>query len=72
MTADVWQNSYMKGDVGITWNSANGMYSASDYIGNIFDTEYKNGVGIGTGSTENTDVTMGNPQVWGLSLTLRF
>ena len=34
----VWQDSYMIGDVGITWNSANGMYSASGYIRNFTDT----------------------------------
>jgi outer membrane receptor protein involved in Fe transport len=68
----VWQKSYMIADLGVTWTSSESKYSASGYVRNFTDTEYKNGVGIGTTSTAGTTVTVGDPRVWGLSLTVRF
>jgi len=68
----VWQDSYTITDVGITWTSSKDRYSVSGYIRNLFDTEYKNGVSPGTTSVANTDVTVGDPRVWGLSVALRF
>jgi iron complex outermembrane receptor protein len=69
----VWQDSYMVADLGVTWISSSGMYSASGYIRNLFDKEYKNGLSsLGTRSTEGTGVRVGDPRVWGVNLTIRF
>lgn len=69
----VWQDSYMVADLGATWTSANDKYSASGYIRNLFDKEYKNGLSsLGTNSTDNTGVTVGDPRVWGVNLTVKF
>ena len=68
----VWQKSYMVADLGITWTSSDSKYSATGYVRNFTDTEYKNGVGTNTRGTEGTTVTVGDPRVWGASLTIRF
>ncbi|MBN1625827.1 MAG: TonB-dependent receptor, partial [Deltaproteobacteria bacterium] len=69
----VWQDSYMVADLGATWTSSDGMYSASGYMRNLFDKEYKNGIGqLGTTNTLNTGVNVGDPRVWGVNLSIKF
>jgi outer membrane receptor protein involved in Fe transport len=69
----VWQESYWVADLGITWTSSSGMYSASGYLRNFTDTEYKNGMGqLGTTNTLRTGVVVGDPQAWGVNLSVRF
>jgi outer membrane receptor protein involved in Fe transport len=72
LLAYAWQDSYMVGDIGATWVSPNGMYSASGYIRNFTDEEYKNGTSVSTSSLTDHTVTPGNPRVWGVSLTIKF
>jgi iron complex outermembrane receptor protein len=63
------QDAYVIGDVGVTWTSADDNYSVTGYVRNIFDEEYKAGVGL---STTVQSVTPGDPQAWGLMVTAKF
>jgi outer membrane receptor protein involved in Fe transport len=72
LLAYAWQDSFMIGDIGVTWVSPKGMYSASGYIRNFTDEEYKNGTNISTSSLTDNGVTPGDPRVWGVSLTVKF
>ncbi len=67
-----WQDDYVTCDLAATWTSSDGMYSASAYVNNLFDEEYKVGVGIQTTTPKDNQVYLGNPRNYGVNFTVRF
>lgn len=67
-----WQKAYMLGDVGITWISSTGMYSASAIVRNVTDEEYKTGVGISSWKLTDNTATPGDPRTWSMNFSIRF
>jgi len=66
------QDSYVTGDIGVTWNSSSDKYSASLSVKNITDKEYKTGVTLSTQNTQSNAVKVGDPRVWQLSFSAKF
>ncbi len=67
-----YQDSYVTCDLGVTWTSSDGMYSASAFINNLFDEVYKTGVYLDSASTANNTVYLSNPRNYGITFTVRF
>jgi outer membrane receptor protein involved in Fe transport len=66
------QEAYALVNLGITWNSSDSKYSASAYARNVFDTEYKAGVGLNTAALSSISVTPGDPRTFGVTLRVKF
>lgn len=66
-----YQDAYFVADIGATWTSPGGMYSATAYVRNLFDEEYKL-VAITNSGINGVGVTMGDPRAWGLVLSTKF
>lgn len=64
-----YQDAYVIGDLAATWSTADGNYSITGYVRNVFDEEYKAGVGL---STTVKSVTPGDPRTWGLMVNAKF
>lgn len=71
-----WTSSYILGNINATWTSPQNKYSATAYVRNVFDKEYKAGVSIPTdGDTTvygSVTVNPGAPRVWGFLLSAKF
>jgi outer membrane receptor protein involved in Fe transport len=69
-----WQDSYVLGDINVTWTSPNGMYAVTGNVKNITDKEYKTGVTIYSGGPygNNTVVNVGDPRTIDLMLKVKF
>lgn len=65
------QDSYVIADIGATWTSPSSMYSATAYLRNAMDTEYKKEINMGA-SVNQMGVTPGDPRAWGLVVSAKF
>jgi iron complex outermembrane receptor protein len=65
------QDAVMLGNIAATWNSADAKYSATAYVRNVFNEEYKTGATLPTGSPM-TNVTVGDPRTWGVRISAKF
>lgn len=65
------QDGYFIADIGATWSSASEKYSATGYVRNLFDKEYKSTVQF-SGGVEAVGVNAGDPRVWGLMFSVKF
>ena len=67
-----YQDSYTTCDFGITWTSDDGKYSASAWVHNLTDEEYKLSAFI-SGTGTNTNVAyLGAPRNAGVNFSIRF
>jgi outer membrane receptor protein involved in Fe transport len=67
-----YQSSLVVADVSATWSSADSKYSATAYVRNALDKEYKAGVGLNTSALASISVTPGDPRAFGVLLNVKF
>ncbi len=66
-----YQDGYMIADINANWTSASQRYSATAYVRNLFDKQYKGQIQI-SGGTGAVGVNAGDPRVWGLMFNVNF
>jgi iron complex outermembrane receptor protein len=66
-----YQDAYIIGDIGTTWTSPSGNYSATAYLRNALDKEYITGVNVESG-VDSVGVTTGDPRTFGIMFRARF
>ena len=67
-----YQDDYVTCDFGVTLTSADGKYSASLYVNNLFDETYKRGAYISSVSLDANTVYLANPRNYGVNFRVRF
>jgi iron complex outermembrane receptor protein len=66
-----YQDSYLITNIGATWSSVNEKISVTGYVRNLFDEEYLTDVSPES-TTNAVGATVGDPQTWGLVLSLKY
>lgn len=67
------QDSRVIANMSATWYSPNGMFSATAYMRNAFDEEYKAGVTLNNnGATDRINVAPGDPRTLGVMFSVKF
>lgn len=67
-----YQSGYMLGNVGATWTSADQKYSATGYVRNVLDEEYKKAVSLSSSAGPPIRVTPGDPRTFGVMFNVKF
>jgi outer membrane receptor protein involved in Fe transport len=66
------QGSYMIGNIGATWTSANSNLSATAYVRNVADKSYKTSVQLSSNTGPPMSVTPGDPRTFGAIFSVKF
>jgi iron complex outermembrane receptor protein len=67
-----YQDAYVLGNIGVTWNSSDQRYSISGYVRNVWDEEYKSHVQLNKASNNSIGVTVGDPRTFGVMVNVKF
>ncbi len=66
------QSGYVLGNIGATWTSANQLYSATAYVRNVADEEYKKSVTLSSSQGPPISLQPGDPRTFGVMVNVKF